>query len=145
MEFSRDIQTTMSKWYWVSKPSKFNLRLLFNSMWKHHSDWRLQFLSVENTHLEAALENYDLNNLLNLPTCWQSNNPTCTDLIWQIKKIHWSYLAVSKRVFLITINWSQLFWNQEDSKENLKKKHIYHIGNLSPMVLQKIWNLDWTI
>ena len=32
-------------------------------------------LCVENTHFEATLENYDLGNLMNKPTCYQSNNP----------------------------------------------------------------------
>ena len=38
-------------------------------------------LCVENTHLEATLENYDLSNLINKPTCYRLNNPTCIDLI----------------------------------------------------------------
>ena len=41
---------------------------------------------VENTHSQATLENYDLNNLINIPTCYQSNNPTCIDLILTNKK-----------------------------------------------------------
>ena len=28
----------MIRWYWVSKPNKFNLRSLFNNIWKDHSD-----------------------------------------------------------------------------------------------------------
>ena len=43
-------------------------------------------LCVENTHLEATLENYDLDNLINMPTCYQSNDPTCIDLILTNKK-----------------------------------------------------------
>ena len=43
-------------------------------------------LCVENTHLEATLENYDLNNPTNKPTCYQSDNPTCIDLILTNKK-----------------------------------------------------------
>ena len=41
---------------------------------------------VENTHLEATLENYDLHNRINMLTCYQSNNPTCIDLILINKK-----------------------------------------------------------
>ena len=37
-------------------------------------------------HLEATLENYDLSNLINKPTCYQSNNPTCIDLVLINKK-----------------------------------------------------------
>ena len=43
-------------------------------------------LYVENTHFEATLENYDLNNLINKPTCYQSNKPTCIDLILTNRK-----------------------------------------------------------
>ena len=43
-------------------------------------------LCVENKPLEATLENYDLNNLINKPTCYQSNNSTCIDLILTNKK-----------------------------------------------------------
>ena len=35
----------------------------------------------ENTPFHEILENYDLNNLIYKPTCYQSNNPTCIDLI----------------------------------------------------------------
>ena len=34
-------------------------------------------LCVENTHFETTLENYDLSNLINEPTFYQSNNPSC--------------------------------------------------------------------
>ena len=43
-------------------------------------------LCIENIHLETSLENYDLNNLINKPTCCQSNNSTCIDLILTNKK-----------------------------------------------------------
>ena len=43
-------------------------------------------LCVENAHLEATLEHYDLINLINKPTCHHSNNPTCIDLILTNKK-----------------------------------------------------------
>ena len=43
-------------------------------------------LCLENAHLEDALENYDLNNLINKPTCYRPNNPTCIDLILTNKK-----------------------------------------------------------
>ena len=82
MAFCSHIKTSMSKWYWVSKPNKFNLRSLFNNIWKHHSDWDFN-LCVD---LQAPIENYELNNLINGPTWYQSNNPTCTDLILTNKK-----------------------------------------------------------
>ena len=43
-------------------------------------------LCVENRHLEATLENYDLDNQINMPTCYLSNDPTCIDLILTNKK-----------------------------------------------------------
>ena len=41
---------------------------------------------LENTYLEATFENYDLSNLINKPTCYQSNDPTCIDLILNNKE-----------------------------------------------------------
>ena len=38
-------------------------------------------LSIENQHLDALIQAYDLNNLINKPTCFQSHTPTCIDLI----------------------------------------------------------------
>ena len=38
-------------------------------------------LSIENQHLDALIQAYNLNNLINKPTCFQSNTPTCIDLI----------------------------------------------------------------
>ena len=38
-------------------------------------------LSTENQHLDALIQAYNLNNLINKPTCFQSNKPTCIDLI----------------------------------------------------------------
>ena len=145
MASSRHLQTAMWKWYWVSKPNKLDHYLTIYENIILIGDFNLR---VENTHLEATLENYDLNNLINTPTCYQSNNPTCIGLILtniKIQAIYLSYLTLSKLVFLITISLSQLFWNQKDSMENLKKKYIDHIGNLTVKVLEKIWNLDWTI
>ena len=43
-------------------------------------------LSTENQHLDALIQAYSLNNLLNKPTCFQSNKPTCIDLILTNKK-----------------------------------------------------------
>ena len=36
-------------------------------------------LSTENQHLDALIQAYNFNNLINKPTCFQSNKPTCTD------------------------------------------------------------------
>ena len=43
-------------------------------------------LSTENQHLDAVIQAYNLNNLINKPTCFQSNKPTCIDLILTNKK-----------------------------------------------------------
>ena len=43
-------------------------------------------LSTENLHLDALIQAYNLNNLINKATCFQSNTPTCIDLILTNKK-----------------------------------------------------------
>ena len=43
-------------------------------------------LSTENQHLDALIQVYNLNNLINKPVCFQSNKPTCIDLIHTNKK-----------------------------------------------------------
>ena len=43
-------------------------------------------LSIENQYLDALIQTYNLNNLINKPTCFQSNTPTCIDLILTNKK-----------------------------------------------------------
>ena len=55
---------------------------------------------------------------------------------WPTKWIYSSYLTILKRVSLIIINLSQLFWNPEDSKEKLKKKYIDHKDNLTTKILK---------
>ena len=37
--------------------------------------------SIENQQLDALIQAYNLNKLINKPTCFQSNTPTCIDLI----------------------------------------------------------------
>ena len=43
-------------------------------------------LPVENCHLEAILQAYDLSNLIKKPTCYQSYTPSCIDLILTNRK-----------------------------------------------------------
>ena len=43
-------------------------------------------LCTEHQHLDALIQAYDLNNLINKPVCFQSNTPTCIDLILTNKK-----------------------------------------------------------
>ena len=43
-------------------------------------------LSTENQHLDTLIQAYNLNNLINKPTYFQSNKPTCIDLIITNKK-----------------------------------------------------------
>ena len=134
MAFSRHIQTTMSKWYWVSKLNKFNHRSLFNNMWKQHSD-----LCFENRQLEATWESYDLNNLINMPTCYQSNNPTCIDIILTSKKnlLYGTFeTGLSDHHKLIST-----ILKPGGFKGKPKEKYIDHIGNLTSKILKKIWNL----
>ena len=43
-------------------------------------------LSTENQHLDVLIQAYNLNSLINKPTCFQSNTPTRIDLILINKK-----------------------------------------------------------
>ena len=43
-------------------------------------------LSIENQHLDALIQAYNLNNFINKPTCFQSNTPTYIDLLLTNKK-----------------------------------------------------------
>ena len=38
-------------------------------------------LSVDNSHLEAFMQAYDFSSLIKKPSCYQSNTPSCIDLI----------------------------------------------------------------
>ena len=85
MVFFRHMQTTMSKWYEFLNHIN---SILDHYLTKYENIILIggSNLCVENTHLEATLENYDLDNLINMPTCYQSNDPTCIDLILTNKK-----------------------------------------------------------
>ena len=48
-------------------------------------DWRFQ-LTVNNKHLGVFMNTFNLESLINKPTCFQSANPTCIDLILTNKK-----------------------------------------------------------
>ena len=61
-------------------------------------------LSTENQHFDALIQAYNLNNLINKPTCFQSNKPTCIDLILTNKKICSNYPILLKLVFRTIIN-----------------------------------------
>ena len=43
-------------------------------------------LSVENSHLEAFMQAFDLSSLIKKPTCYYSNTPSCIDLILSNRK-----------------------------------------------------------
>ena len=43
-------------------------------------------LSVDNSHLEAFMQAYDFSSLIKKPTCYQSNTPSCIDLILTNRK-----------------------------------------------------------
>ena len=43
-------------------------------------------LSDDNSHLEAFMQAYDFSSLIKKPTCYQSNTPSCTDLILTNRK-----------------------------------------------------------
>ena len=43
-------------------------------------------LPVENSHLEAIIQTYDLSSLIKKPTCYESHTPSCIDLILTNRK-----------------------------------------------------------
>ena len=66
-------------------------------------------LCVENTNFEATLENYDLGNLMNKPTCYQSNNPIWISIILNNKKNLFKLSDTFETRFSFTINLAELF------------------------------------
>ena len=59
---------------------------------------------TENQHLDALIQAYNLNDLINKPTCFQSNQPTCIDLILTNKKICSNHPVLLRLVFRTIIN-----------------------------------------
>ena len=43
-------------------------------------------LSVDNSHLEALMQAYDFSSLIKKPACYQSNTPSCIDLLLTNRK-----------------------------------------------------------
>ena len=64
-------------------------------------------LCVENTQLE----HYDLSNLIDKPTCYQYNNPTCIDLI----------LTNKKNLFKLSDTFSSRCLNSSDIRKTQRK------------------------
>ena len=60
-------------------------------------------LSTENQYLDALIQAYNLD-LINKPTCFQSNTPTCIDLILTNKKMCSNYPMHLRLVFRTIIN-----------------------------------------
>ena len=66
-------------------------------------------LPVENSHIEAIIQAYDMSSLIKKPTCYQSHTPSCTDLTLAKRNIYFSYLTLLRLVYLTIINSSALF------------------------------------
>ena len=81
----RNLQATFPKWYWIFKTNIFNFRLLLTNYGNFVviGDFNLP---VENSHLEAIIQAYDLSSLKKKPTCYQSHTPSCNDLILTNRK-----------------------------------------------------------
>ena len=84
------LETTFTKW----KLFLENLSLIINSLlacqanlsiWKLHDDWRFQHDYWEQK-LEVFLNLFGLECLIKKPTCFQSKNSSCIDLILKNKK-----------------------------------------------------------
>ena len=43
-------------------------------------------ISIDNSHLEAFMQAYDFSSLIKKPACYQSNTPSCIDLILTNRK-----------------------------------------------------------
>ena len=95
-------------------------------------------LCVENTHLEATLENYDLDNLINMPTCYQSNDPTCIDLILTNKKDLFKLSDTFETGLCDPHKLISTILKSGGLKGKPKEKYTDHIDNLTPKVLKKI-------
>ena len=102
-------------------------------------------LCVGNTYLEATLENYDLNNLINMPTCYQSNNPTCIDLILTSKKNLFKLSDTFETGLSDHHKLISTILKSGGFKGRPKEKIYNRIGNLTPKVLKKIWNLEFRL
>ena len=66
-------------------------------------------LPVENSHIEAIIQAYNMSSLIKKPTCYQSHTPSCTDLTLAKRNIYFSYLTLLRLVYLTIINSSALF------------------------------------
>ena len=97
-------------------------------------------LTVENNHLENFINAFDLECLMKKPTCFQSSNPRCIDLILTNKKElfknndvfevgiseNCSFIATALKSQLLKVNaktnvyWGYSFFNLDIFKEDLE-------------------------
>ena len=59
---------------------------------------------VQNIHLHSFFQLYDLSTLINTPTYYQSQNPTCIDHFLTNRKTFLNYLKTLKLVYQTTIS-----------------------------------------
>ena len=80
-----------------------------------------------------------------MPTCYQSNDPTCIDLILTNKKNLFKLSDTLETGLSYHDKLISTILKSGGFKGKPKEK-IYrssdHTGNLTPKVLKKIWNLD---
>ena len=132
--------------YCASKPNKLNLNniLLITQLLTTHGNTILTGdfnLCVENTYFEATLETYDLSILITKPTCYQSINPTCNDLILTNKRNLFKLYSTFETGLSDHHKLISTFLKSGGFKGKPKEKYIDHIGNLTVKFIKKIWNL----
>ena len=77
-------------------------------------------LSTENQPLDALIQAYTLNNLINKPTCFQSNKPTCMDLIFTNKKSFFNLSTTFETGISDHHKLASIILKLEASKEHLR-------------------------
>ena len=102
-------------------------------------------LCAENTPLEATLKNYNLSNLINKPTYYQSNSATCIYVILTNKNNLFKISDIFETSFsdhrklILTILMSEGF------KRKPKEKLYRSYKQFNSEAFKNIWNLDRVI
>ena len=88
-----EVNVQSSKWLFVSsyKPASENEEFFISNLCKTIDEFATKYdnillmgdfnLTIENKHLEELLSLFDIKSLISSPTCFQSINLTCIDLI----------------------------------------------------------------
>ena len=106
-------------------------------------------IATENTHLQSMMQAYNLNNLINKPTCFQSNNPSQIDLILTNQKSMYTFSNTfetglsNHHKFVSTISKSGSF--KGTPRKGYRFYKSFKIDNFKSILNQKLNNLSSTI